>query len=225
MYLQYIVLEIFAKMVIDIVLLVVACVALLYGWRKGAIVLLLQLVGIYVAILLAPDYAGRVGAVITDDQGLAYMLGYVAIIIGAWLVLWVIAPLFRKILFFDALRRVDSLLGMLFSFLATGVIVSVLLSLFVTVNIGAMRTEKVLELGSSALTPEQVEEYADMIERKDASLRDYFEPKYIDYKTLEESKFFYPLADFGASICPGLKQVQKQIVEWTLNMVAKYDRE
>ena len=213
------------KMVIDIVLLVVACLALLYGWRKGAIVLLLQLVGIYMAILLAPDYADRVGGLITDDQGLAYLLGYVVIILGAWIVLWIIAPLFRKILFFDALRKVDSLLGMLFSFLATGVIVSVLLSLFVTVNIGTMHPEAILELGSSGLTPEQIEEYADMIESKDESLRDYFEPRYIDYKTLEESKFFYPLADFGASICPSLKIVQQQIMEWTLNMAMEYGRE
>lgn len=211
-------------MVIDILLLIVACVALLYGWRKGAVVLLLQLVGIYVAILLAPDYADDVGAIITEDQGLAYLLGYAAIILGAWIVLWIIAPLFRKILFFDALRKVDSLLGMAFSFLATGVIVSVLLSLFVTVNIGVIRTDKVLELGSSGLTTDQVEEYTDMIERKDKDLRDFFEPKYIDYKTLDESKFFYPLANFGEEIFPSLKVVEQQMMEWTLNTVAKYDR-
>lgn len=211
-------------MVIDILLLIVACVALLYGWRKGAVVLLLQLVGIYVAILLAPDYADDVGAIITEDQGLAYLLGYAAIILGAWIVLWIIAPLFRKILFFDALRKVDSLLGMVFSFLATGVIVSVLLSLFVTANIGVIRTDKVLELGSSGLTTEQVEEYTDMIERKDKDLRDFFEPKYIDYETLDESKFFYPLANFGEEIFPSLKVVEQQMMEWTLNTVAKYDR-
>ena len=211
-------------MVIDILLLIVACVALLYGWRKGAVVLLLQLVGIYVAILLAPDYADDVGAIITEDQGLAYLLGYAAIILGAWIVLWIIAPLFRKILFFDALRKVDSLLGMAFSFLATGVIVSVLLSLFVTANIGVIRTDKVLELGSSGLTTEQVEEYTDMIERKDKDLRDFFEPKYINYETLDESKFFYPLANFGEEIFPSLKVVEQQMMEWTLNTVAKYDR-
>lgn len=211
-------------MVIDILLLIVACVALLYGWRKGAVVLLLQLVGIYVAILLAPDYADDVGAIITEDQGLAYLLGYAAIILGAWIVLWIIAPLFRKILFFDALRKVDSLLGMAFSFLATGVIVSVLLSLFVTANIGVIRTDKVLELGSSGLTTEQAEEYTDMIERKDKDLRDFFEPKYIDYETLDESKFFYALANFGEDICPSLKVVEQQMMEWTLNTVAKYDR-
>ena len=176
------------------------------------------------AILLGPDYAAVVGVMVTDDPGLAYLVGYAAIILGAWIVLWIIAPLFRKILFFDALRKVDSLLGMAFSFLATGVIVSVLLSLFVTANIGVIRTDKVLELGSSGLTTEQVEEYTDMIERKDKDLRDFFEPKYIDYETLDESKFFYPLANFGEEIFPSLKVVEQQMMEWTLNTVAKYDR-
>lgn len=212
-------------MIIDIILLIVMCVALLYGWRKGAIVQLLQLAGIYLAILLAPDFADEVGAIFTEDAGLAYLLGYGAIIIGAWVVLWIIAPLFRKMLFFDALRSVDSMLGMLFSFIATLIIVSVLFSLFVTANIGEIRSDKILELGTSGLTASEIDEYAEMIESRDESLRDYFEPKYIDYELLDESKFFNPLANFGATIFPELKEAQMRIMEWTLNIAAEYDRE
>lgn len=212
-------------MVIDIILLVVVCVALLYGWRKGAIVQLLQLAGIFLAILLAPDFADEVGAIFTEDTGLAYLLGYGAIIIGAWVVLWIIAPLFRKMLFFDALRSVDSMLGMLFSFIATIIIVSVLFSLFVTANIGEIRSDKILELGTSGLTASEIDEYVEMIESRDESLRDYFEPKYIDYELLDESKFFNPLANFGATIFPELKEAQMRIMEWTLNIAAEYDRE
>ena len=212
-------------MVIDIILLIVICVALLYGWRKGVIVQLLQLVGVYLAILLAPDYADEVGLIFTEDAGLAYLIGYGVIIIGAWLALWIIAPLFRKMLFFDALRKVDSMLGMLLSFVATMVIVSVLFSLFVTANIGDIRSDKILELGTSGLTAAEIDEYAEMLESRDESLRDYFEPKYIDYKTLDESKFFNPLAEFGKDIFPGLEEAQREIMEWTLNMAAKYDGE
>lgn len=212
-------------MVIDIILLIVVCVALLYGWRKGAIVQLLQLAGIFLAILLAPDFADEVGAIFTEDTGLAYLLGYGAIIIGAWVVLWIIAPLFRKMLFFDALRSVDSMLGMLFSFIATIIIVSVLFSLFVTANIGEIRSDKILELGASGLTASEIDEYVEMIESRDESLRDYFEPKYIDYELLDESKFFNPLANFGATIFPELKEAQMRIMEWTLNIAAEYDRE
>ncbi|MBO5890234.1 MAG: CvpA family protein [Alistipes sp.] len=212
-------------MVIDIVLLIVICVALLYGWRKGAIVQFLQLAGVYLAILLAPDYADEVGAIFTEDAGLAYLIGYGVIIIGAWIALWIVAPLFRKMLFFDALRRIDSMLGMVLSFVATIIIVSVLFSLFVTANIGDMRSDKILELGTSGLTAAEIDEYAEMLESRDESLRDYFEPKYIDYKTLDESKFFNPLAEFGKDIFPGLEEAQREIMEWTLNMAAKYDGE
>lgn len=212
-------------MVIDIVLLIVICVALLYGWRKGAIVQFLQLAGVYLAILLAPDYADEVGAIFTEDAGLAYLIGYGVIIIGAWIALWIVAPLFRKMLFFDALRRIDSMLGMALSFVATIIIVSVLFSLFVTANIGDMRSDKILELGTSGLTAAEIDEYAEMLESRDESLRDYFEPKYIDYKTLDESKFFNPLAEFGKDIFPGLEEAQREIMEWTLNMAAKYDGE
>jgi hypothetical protein len=212
-------------MVIDIVLLIVICVALIYGWRKGAIVQFLQLVGVYLAVLLAPDFADEVGAVFTEDAGLAYLIGYGVIILGAWIVLWIIAPLFRKMLFFDALRRIDSMLGMVLSFVATIVITSVLFSLFVTANIGDIRSDKILELGTSGLTAAEIEEYAEMLESRDESLRDYFEPKYIDYKTLDESKFFNPLAEFGEDIFPGLEKAQREIMEWTLNMAAEYDGE
>ena len=212
-------------MVIDIVLLIVICVALIYGWRKGAIVQFLQLVGVYLAVLLAPDFADEVGAVFTEDAGLAYLIGYGVIIIGAWIALWIVAPLFRKMLFFDALRRIDSMLGMVLSFVATIVITSVLFSLFVTANIGDIRSDKILELGTSGLTAAEIDEYAEMLESRDESLRDYFEPKYIDYKTLDESKFFNPLAEFGEDIFPGLEKAQREIMEWTLNMAAEYDRE
>lgn len=212
-------------MVIDIVLLIVICVALIYGWRKGAIVQFLQLVGVYLAVLLAPDFADEVGAVFTEDAGLAYLIGYGVIILGAWIVLWIVAPLFRKMLFFDALRRIDSMLGMVLSFVATIVITSVLFSLFVTANIGDIRSDKILELGTSGLTAAEIDEYAEMLESRDESLRDYFEPKYIDYNTLDESKFFNPLAEFGEDIFPGLEKAQREIMEWTLNMAAEYDRE
>ena len=102
-------------MVIDIILIVLICLALFYGLRKGAIVLVLQLVAIYAATLVAADHADKVGSIFTDDPGLSYLLGYVLLILGVWLFIWIIAPLLRKILFFDALKRFDSLIGMLFS--------------------------------------------------------------------------------------------------------------
>lgn len=212
-------------MVIDILILIVACASLFYGWRKGAIVLFLQLMGIYLASLLATDYADNVGSIFTDDPGLSYFVGYLVIIVGVWALIWIIAPLIHKLLVFKALRKFDSLIGMFFSFLTTIVIVSVMLSLFETANVGQVRADKLLELGGSGLTMEEIKVYADKIENKDRSLQEFFEPKYVEYETLEESAFFYPLADFGAGICPGLKDVQHQILEWALKTATEYDGE
>ena len=59
-------------MIIDIVLIAFALIALIVGWRKGFIVQLLQLIGLYIAVLIAPDFANEVGEIFTDDPGLAY---------------------------------------------------------------------------------------------------------------------------------------------------------
>lgn len=210
-------------MIIDIVLIVLAVIAIIVGWRKGFIVQLLQLIGLYIAVLIAPEFANEVGGMFTDDPGLAYLAGFGVIILGAWIVIWIIAPLFRKILFFEALRKLDSLLGMVLALATTLVITSVLCSLLVTANIGDIRADKVLELGADGLSPEMIEEYAEMLENKDESLREYFEPKYIDYEILDESKLFAPLAELGEAICPGLEDIEEEVMEMALSIRSSYE--
>lgn len=210
-------------MIIDIILIAIALIALVAGWRKGFIVQLLQLIGLYVAILFAPDYAGAIGENFSTDPGLAYLIGYGIIILGVWIFVWIIAPLFRKLLLFDFLKKIDSLLGMALAVVATGLITAVLCSLFTTANIGEMRAEKVLELGSQGLTPEMVEEYADMLENRDARVREYFEPKYIDYETLDESILFNELAKFGEEVFPELEEIEEEVLEWALTVKSEYE--
>lgn len=210
-------------MIIDIILIALALIALVVGWRKGFIVQLLQVVGLYVAILFAPDYADAIGKNLSTDPGLAYLIGFGIIILGVWIFVWIIAPLFRKLLLFDFLKKIDSLLGMALSVVAVALITAVLCSLFTTVNIGEMRAEKVLELGSQGLTPEMVEEYADMLENRDARVREYFEPKYIDYETLDESILFNELAKFGEEVFPELEEIEEEVLEWALTVKSEYE--
>ena len=210
-------------MIIDLAIITLVCIAMICGWRKGAFVQLLQLIGLYIAILLAPEFANLVGGIFTDDPGLAYLSGFIVIILGVWIITWVIAPLCRKILFFKSLKQLDSMIGLVFTLLTSIIVLAVLSSIFLTANIGNLRVDKVLELGSSGLTPEQIEEYTALLESRDESLRDYFEPKYVDYETLDESKLFYMLAAFGDTICPGLEDVQGEIMEWTLTMKSTYE--
>lgn len=209
-------------MIVDIIIITLFIIAIVIGWRKGFIVQLLQLVGLYAAILFAPDFADSVGEYFTSDPRIRYLVGFGIIILGTFIFIWIIAPLFRKILFFDALKRLDSLLGMSLALVATAIIISVACSLFVTVNIGEMRPEKVLELGSEGLTPDMIENYAEMLENKDAQLKDYFEPNYIAYETLDESILFGKMAQFGEVLCPELEDVKEEILEWAINVKQDY---
>lgn len=207
-------------MIIDIIIAIVAIVALVMGWRRGFVVQLCQLVALYIAILIAPEFAGQIGASFSDDPGLAYIIGFVIIIVGTWLVVWIIAPLLRKILFWDFLRNVDSLLGAVLALVAMVVITSVGCSLFRTANIGEVRTDKLLELGAQNLSPEERAEYVEKIENKDISMREYFESRYIDYDTLNESRLFMPLASMGDTLCPGLDDFKEEMMEIAVNIAA-----
>lgn len=209
-------------MIIDIIIIVLAIIAIVIGWRKGLIVQLLQLIGLYAAILFASDCADSVGEYFTSDPRIRYLVGFAVIVIGTFIFVWIIAPLFRKLLFFDILKRLDSLLGLSLALVATFIVTSVGCSLFESVNIGEMRPDKVLELGAQGLNHDNIEEYAEMLESRDSRLRDYFEPNYIAYETLDESKFFNTMAAFGESICPELKDIQEDILEWAITVKSNY---
>lgn len=210
-------------MIIDIIIVIATLIAIVAGWRRGFIVQLCQLAGLYFAILVAPEFADEIGEYISTDPAVAYIAGFAIIIVAAWLVVWIIAPLLRKILFWDFLRRVDSLLGMALAIVALFIIASACCSLFNTANIGEVRTEKLLELGAKNLSEEQIEEYAELIDTKDATMRDYFTTRYVDFETLDDSILFYPLASVGDVLCPELKEFKEEMVEWTINIAANYE--
>lgn len=209
-------------MIIDIIIAIIALLAIVTGWRKGFITQLLQLVGLYIAILAAPELAEEVGPIFTTDPGLAYLVGFGVVVLGAMVLIWIVAPLFRKLLFFEALRTFDSLLGTALAIVATTVVLSVACSLISTANIGDMRPDKVLELGANGLSADMIEDYAERLERRDAEVREYFEPKYIDYAVLDESILFNELAALGNIICPELRDIEEDVMEWAIRVKTSY---
>jgi hypothetical protein len=208
-------------MIIDILFAVLAILSLILGWRKGFVVQLIQLIVLYAAILLAPEFADSVGEIFTDDRSLTYLIGFVAIILVSWVVIRIIAPLFRKILLFGLLKKFDSLFGMVLSFFTMVIIVSVIYSLFVTVNIGQMRADKVMELGAQGIDADTMEEYVEMFEDKDLRVRDFFEPNYVSYEVLDDSLLFNHLVDIGDVICPKLEDIQEEILELAVGVKSK----
>lgn len=208
-------------MIIDILFAVLAILSLILGWRKGFVVQLIQLIVLYAAILLAPEFADSVGEIFTNDRSLTYLIGFVAIILVSWVVIRIIAPLFRKILLFGLLKKFDSLFGMVLSFFTMVIIVSVICSLFVTVNIGQMRADKVMELGAQGIDADTMEEYVEMFEDKDLRVRDFFEPNYVSYEVLDDSLLFDHLVDIGDVICPKLEDIQEEILELAVGVKSK----
>ncbi|MBO7242048.1 MAG: CvpA family protein [Alistipes sp.] len=208
-------------MIIDILFAVLAILSLILGWRKGFVVQLIQLIVLYAAILLAPEFADSVGEIFTNDRSLTYLIGFVAIILVSWVVIRIIAPLFRKILLFGLLKKFDSLFGMVLSFFTMVIIVSVVCSLFVTANIGQMRADKVMELGAQGIDAETMEEYVEMFEDKDLRVRDFFEPNYVSYEVLDDSLLFNHLVDIGDVICPELEDIQEEILELAVGVKSK----
>ena len=208
-------------MIIDILFAVLAILSLILGWRKGFVVQLIQLIVLYAAILLAPEFADSVGEIFTDDRSLTYLIGFVVIILVLWVVIRIIAPLFRKILLFGLLKKFDSLFGMVLSFFTMVIIVSVICSLFVTVNIGQMRADKVMELGAQGIDADTMEEYVEMFEDKDLRVRDFFEPNYVSYEVLDDSLLFNHLVDIGDVICPKLEDIQEEILELAVGVKSK----
>ena len=208
-------------MIIDILFAVLAILSLILGWRKGFVVQLIQLIVLYAAILLAPEFADSVGEIFTNDRSLTYLIGFVAIILVSWVVIRIIAPLFRKILLFGLLKKFDSLFGMVLSFFTMVIIVSVICSLFVTVNIGQMRADKVMELGAQGIDADTMEEYVEMFEDKDLRVRDFFEPNYVSYEVLDDSLLFNHLVDIGDVICPELEDIQEEILELAVGVKSK----
>lgn len=208
-------------MIIDILFVVLTILSLILGWRKGFVVQLIQLIVLYAAILLAPEFADSVGEIFTDDRSLTYLIGFVAIILVSWIVIRIIAPLFRKILLFGLLKKFDSLFGMVLSFFTMVIIVSVVCSLFVTANIGQMRADKVMELGAQGIDADTMEEYVEMFEDKDLRVRDFFEPNYVSYEVLDDSLLFNHLVDIGDVVCPELEDIQEEILELAVGVKSR----
>ena len=208
-------------MIIDILFVVLTILSLILGWRKGFVVQLIQLILLYAAILLAPEFADSVGEIFTDDRSLTYLIGFVAIILVSWIVIRIIAPLFRKILLFGLLKKFDSLFGMVLSFFTMVIIASVVCSLFVTANIGQMRADKVMELGAQGIDADTMEEYVEMFEDKDLRVRDFFEPNYVSYEVLDDSLLFNHLVDIGDVVCPELEDIQEEILELAVGVKSR----
>lgn len=119
--------------IIDIVLLVIALIALIAGWRKGLINAIGGLLALLGGLLLARLYAGDLTPVLHNwwpemTDSVVYIIAFVAVFIGGNLVISLLAWLVEKIIKALFLGWVNRLCGALMSVLIATFMMSIVLN-------------------------------------------------------------------------------------------------
>lgn len=191
---------------IDLTVIIITIWSLVLGIRRGLVVQLCHLAGLYIAIVAASRYAPTVGGIFLDDPGKATTAGFALIVAAAMLAVWIIAPLLRSIVVWRPVRQIDALLGGAAGVVTALLVVGTLFSVFDRANLDptSISTETIRN------NPDAVRRY---IETGDADGHEIFAHKWVDYPTLESSLTFYPLVRFSDAVCPSLRSIDMQLRE------------
>ena len=196
-------------MIIDIIIVVLLLLAVVLGIRQGLLTQICYLIAFIATSIFAPHVAAPIGSLFTDNTMIAFVIGFAIILIGAAVLVWLISPLLKKILVWDVLRKINATLGAIVAIVSTVLILSLICTTANTANLGDVNTTKMAELISSCDNEAEVEQELEKIFQKDASMRDYFEPRFIAYETLDDSMLFGFMTKLGDVVCPGLSTLQQ----------------
>ena len=200
-------------MIIDIIILVLVLLAIILGMRQGFITQLCYFVAIILTSILAPTIATSLGGMITDNEGLAFLLGFGIVLLIAIILVWLIAPLFNKLIRWEKLRKINTILGAVVAFITMITFIAVTCTTINTLNLGDIRMDKIEELSKNYDSAEQMSQDISKLASKDASMRDYFEPRFIAYDTLDDSILFGFMTKIGDMLCPGLSAIQQNTTD------------
>ena len=195
---------------IDILVIIAAIMAFYTGYRRGFIVQLISLVGLYIAILLAPTIAEPVGSIFIDNSSLAYVAGFFLVLCVAMLIMWFVAPIIGKLIFWNPFKRLDALMGGVLNLVVVIVVASALFAAFDYANIDTSKPdqESITNLTNESIASGKVnlvEQMQGLANGDIETLRKFFKPRFVDYETLESSATFDLLANFGRLITPSLE--------------------
>ena len=194
---------------LDIIVIIAMLLAFYIGYRRGFIVSLIHLVGIYLATLLAPAIAEPIGSIFMgDSKYLAFVAGFFLVVAVAIFILWFVAPIIGKLIFLNPFKRFDKLLGGVLNLVVVLVVTAGLFAAFDYANISnEPDVEKI-----SAYVDEKIED-GEGVSKEDVlalangditTMRMFFKSRFVDYETLDKSTFFNSLASFGRAIAPSL---------------------
>jgi uncharacterized membrane protein required for colicin V production len=215
---------------LDIIIIIAAILSFYVGYRRGFIAQLINLVGLYLAILLAPVLAEPVGSIFFDNEYLAYVAGFFVVLAVAMLLMWFISPIVSKLLFWNPFKGLDAILGGVLNLVVTIIVASSLFAAFDYANINTSKPnaekigEHIYSCASEKETAADLKSDALALANGDIkTLRTYFRPRFVEYKTLESSALFDPLAGLGRAITPSLGSFKNKVRdEAKENIDAKY---
>lgn len=200
---------------IDVVVIIALVWAFILGIKRGLVVQLCHLVGLYMAMLIAPRFASDVGSLFMDDPGKAYLAGFVIIVAAALILIWVIAPIIKAVVVWKPIKGIDTVMGGVLNIATSLIVIAALFSIFDRINLSPnIKQDKLFEMVQSHDEGDIKEKILALSQADiDGQMREYFEHKYISYETLNKSISFFPLAKFGTRAIPTIKHFDSKIRE------------
>ncbi len=202
-------------MVIDIIFVVALLLALILGYRQGLITEIFMLIAVITTAFVAPAVAAPLGLLFTDNELLAFTAGFAIMLLGAVILVWLIAPLLKKLVIGKKLGKINSIIGACVAFVSMILFLSVASTMFNTANIGDPDTEKIeayVDECSNGQSEEDlrqgIDNLGDILSKK-SSMREYFKPRFVEYETLDESLLFNGFMWIGDNICPSIQELQE----------------
>jgi hypothetical protein len=201
-------------MVIDIIYIVALLIAIIIGIRQGLLTQIFMLIALVTTALVAPTVAAPLGLMFTDNELLAFTAGFGIMLLGAVILVWLIAPLIKKLIIGETLSRINSFLGACIAFATTVLLLGVASTIFNTANIGDPDTEKIEAYVNECSNGQSEEELREGIDNlgdilnKRASMREFFKPRFVEYETIDESVLFEYFMWVGDNICPEIEELQ-----------------
>jgi len=114
----------------DWIILALVLAALLYGLKSGAVKTGLTVAGVFVAMLLSGQFAGRIVPIFTDsiaNEALITVIGYVIIFVAVFIAVSILTSVAKAVMKVTLTGWIDRLLGV-----GVGLAVGVLISLAMT---------------------------------------------------------------------------------------------
>lgn len=212
-------------MILDIIIVVVLLLAVIFGMRQGLIAQICTLIAIIAAAVIAPSVAQPIGGMFTDSEMLSFAIGFIVILVAAIILVWLIAPILKKILVWDFLKKFNSIAGAVMGLISMTLLLSVASTMFNTANIGDIDNNKVATLFDSCDDPDEMEDKFEKILLKDPSMREYYTPRFVEYQTLDDSFLFGCLVWIGDNICPNIAEFQDKVTTEIQGYAADYAME